>query len=255
MALIQKVEDGVAFLRPARLHSFLGDARDRSELADTLSELDENPQVQAVLTHLPQYFPSAAAPEPEEPEAWTAAERLSFSLESSATGLLGRIGKPVLAVMAGHMEGPDLDLELACDIRLAGMSATFCFAYAARGVLPSDGATQLLPRLVGRAWALDLLMTARVVGASEALRMGLISRVAVESELESEAATLARRIAAWAPVAVRYAKEAVCSGLEGPLGAGLRLEADLSILLQSTRDRAEGLAAFREKRTPRYEGK
>jgi enoyl-CoA hydratase/carnithine racemase len=171
-----------------------------------------------------------------------------------AARLLLAFPKPVVGVANGPALGPGVELFLACDVRLAGPRATFSLPHLRYGLLPWDGGTQILPRLVGRAWAQDLLLTGRTVGAEEALRIGLVHRVASDDALPTQAMEVAQGIARMAPIAARYAKEAVWKGMDLPLEHALRLEADLSILLHSTRDRAEGLRSFRERRRPSFEG-
>lgn len=114
--------------------------------------------------------------------------------------------------------------------------------------------TQRLPRLVGPAMARDMLLTGRTLSASEALGVGLVNRVVSRDSLDETAARLTEQIIAAAPIAARYAKEAVAAAGDLPLAQGLRLEADLSIILQSTDDRSEGLRSFAEKRAPRFTG-
>ena len=123
------------------------------------------------------------------------------------------------------------------------------------GLLPLAGGTQRLPRLVGRGKALEMILTGEPVTADEALRIGLVSAVVSREHLDGEAAGIAQRIAERGPLAVRYAKEAVSHGLEMPLEQALRFETDLTIILQTTEDRAEGVKAFLEKRTPDFKGK
>jgi enoyl-CoA hydratase/carnithine racemase len=108
---------------------------------------------------------------------------------------------------------------------------------------------------VGQARALELLLTGREIDAQEALEMGLVHRTVPAHQVQEAAQELADRVAACAPIALRYAKEAVRSGLDAGLEAGLRLEADLNIILQSTEDRSEGIRSFLERRTPRFQGR
>ena len=158
--------------------------------------------------------------------------------------------KPTVAWVEGDCLDMGLELALACDIRVAGRGARFGVRHVAGGALPWDGGTQRLARAVGRAHALRLLLTGEVVSAEEALRIGLVQQVGGPDELTA----LAESIAAGAPVAAAYAKEATLAGLEVTIGQGLRLEADLSVLLQSTADRAEGLRKFAEGASPDYQG-
>ena len=123
-----------------------------------------------------------------------------------------------------------------------------------QGSFPWDGGTQRLPRVVGQARALELLLTGREVDAQEALDMGLVHRTVPAHRVQEAAQELAERVAGCAPIALRYAKEAVRAATETSLEAGFRLEADLNIILQSTQDRAEGIRSFLEHRTPRFQG-
>jgi enoyl-CoA hydratase/carnithine racemase len=162
---------------------------------------------------------------------------------------------PIIAALNGDALGQGLELALSCDIRIASDKARFSLPQVAQGLIPADGGTQRLPRIVGRGKALEMLLTADKIAAGEALDMGLVSRVVPLAELTGEVETLAGLIAAKGPVALKYLKEAVNKGLDMTLEQGLRLEADLYFLLHTTVDRKEGIRAFREKRTPRFKGK
>jgi enoyl-CoA hydratase len=122
-------------------------------------------------------------------------------------------------------------------------------------IIPGGGGTQRLPRLIGRGKALELILTGARISAAEALRIGLIERMVPAGEALTAASELARTIAEKAPIALRYAKEAVVKGLGMALEDGLRLEGDLSTLLRTTEDRVEGAKAFLEKRKPRWTGR
>ena len=167
---------------------------------------------------------------------------------------LANLTIPTLVALNGDAIGHGLELALAGDLRIAAAPARFGLAEPGRLSFPWDGGTQRLPRLIGPAWALDLALTGRLVDADTALHLGLVNRVAPVERLNEETARLAQTILAGGPVAARYAKEAVGQGMDLSLAQGLRLEADLSIILQSTADRAEGIASFREKRPPRFGG-
>jgi enoyl-CoA hydratase len=162
---------------------------------------------------------------------------------------------PVLVALNGDATGGGLELALAGDLRICVPSARFGFTGLARGVLPQDGGTQRLPRLVGPAWARDMLLTGRMVDAVEALSIGLVNRVTQQPDgLKAEAAELAAQIIGGSPIGARYAKEAVVKGMDLSLDQGLGLEADLNVILQSTSDRAEGIKSFLEKRPPDFRG-
>ncbi len=168
---------------------------------------------------------------------------------------IASIEKPVIAVINGDALGQGLELALSCDIRLASDKATFGFPEVSKGLIPFDGGTQRLPRIVGRGKALELILTAETITAEEALEIGLVSRVVPQKGLLAEAEALARTIAAKGPVALKFIKEAVNKGLDLTLEQGLRLEADLYFLLHTTADRTEGIKAFLEKRPPKFKGK
>ncbi|MFC1989527.1 enoyl-CoA hydratase/isomerase family protein [Chloroflexota bacterium] len=164
------------------------------------------------------------------------------------------IDRPVIAAINGDAIGVGLEVALGCDIRLASQQARFGFPEVASGLIPMCGGTQRLPRIIGKAKALELIFTAETVSAEEALGMGLVGQVIDQQSLASEAGTLAKNVASKAPVALRYIKEAVNKGLDLTLEQGLRLEADLYFLLHTTADRTEGIKAFLEKRPPSFKG-
>ena len=168
---------------------------------------------------------------------------------------MDRCGQPIIAAINGFALGGGLELALACDIRVAALGATLGLTEINLAIIPGGGGTQRLPRLVGRGKALEMILTGARIPADEALRIGLVERVVPTGEALKAATELARTIAAKAPVALRYAKEAVVKGLELPLADGLRLEGDLSTLLRTTEDRVEGAKAFLEKRAPRWTGR
>jgi enoyl-CoA hydratase/carnithine racemase len=162
--------------------------------------------------------------------------------------------KPVIAAINGDAIGDGLELALSCDIRIAADTARFGLTQLESGAIPSDGGTQRLPRLIGKGKALELILTAETINATEALDIGLVSKLVPASELATEAETLVQGIATKAPISLRYVKEAVNKGMDMTMDQGLRLEADLYLLLHTTADRTEGITAFLEKRTPEFKG-
>ena len=172
---------------------------------------------------------------------------------SAATAIAG-IDQPVISAINGDAMGQGLELALSCDIRLASDKARFGFPQVAQGLIPSDGGTQRLPRIVGRGKALELILAAETITAQEAFEIGLVSKVVSGENLAAEAEALAKTIASKGPIALRFIKEAVNKGLDLTLEQGLRLEADLYFLLHTTADRREGITAFLEKRSPKFKG-
>ena len=164
------------------------------------------------------------------------------------------IEKPVVCSIQGTAQDQGLEIAISCDLRIAETDSTFAMKHVLNGVMPWDGGTQRLPRLIGRSRAMDMLLTGRVVAAAEGLEIGLLNEVVEPGRATERAMELASLIAGHGPVALRYLKEAVLNGMDGTLDQGLRLEADLSFLLQSTEDRAEGITSFLERRNPTYRG-
>lgn len=173
----------------------------------------------------------------------------------SVASAVAAIEKPVIAAINGDALGQGLELALGCDIRLASDKARLGFPELAKGLIPADGGTQRLARLVGRGKALELLLTAESITAAEALEIGLVDRVVGGAKLADEARALAASIAGKGPIALRFIKEAVNKGLDMTLEQGLRLEGDLYFLLHTTADRTEGITAFLKKKKPKFENK
>ncbi len=167
---------------------------------------------------------------------------------------LSGLDKPVIAALNGDAVGQGLELALACDKRVAYSEARMGLTQVGDGAMPWDGGTQRLPRLVGRTRAMEMVLTSRLVDAREALEIGLVNQVVEPDRVLRRSLDVASTIAGQGPIAARYLKEAVLKGLDMTLEQGLRLEADLSFLLQSTTDRAEGIQSFLEKRKPEYKG-
>jgi enoyl-CoA hydratase len=173
----------------------------------------------------------------------------------SVAGVVAGLGCPVIAAINGDAIGQGLELALACDFRIAADTARLGLSQIISGLIPWDGGTQRLPLLVGRAKAMEMICMGESISAEEAYRFGLVNQVVLVEELPSLVADMARVMASSAPLALKYAKEAIGKGLDLTLEQGLRLEADLYLLLQTTVDRTEGIKAFRQKRKPKFEGK
>ncbi len=164
------------------------------------------------------------------------------------------MGQPVMAAVNGVAAGAGASLALACDLRICAEEARFVLAFGRIGLVPDSGATWFLPRIVGPAKAAELALVGDQVDATEALRLGLVSHVVPADRLLVEARALAERIAEGAPLAMALTKEALQRSATITLDEALEGEAKLQGIAGASRDHAEGLAAFREKRPPRFTG-
>ena len=156
-----------------------------------------------------------------------------------------------VAIINGYAFGGGLELALACTMRLATRNAKMGLPEIKLGLIPGYGGTQRLPRVVGEALALEMIMTGRTVDAEEALRIGLVNRL-VDGDPVTQGIAFAREFSAHSLPVLGYARESVKRALDTPLTEGLKIEADLSTLAFQTRDAVEGMAAFIEKRKPRF---
>jgi enoyl-CoA hydratase len=253
ISLVQR--DAIAYLelqRPEQENRI--NSRLLRELAAACEALADDPQVRVLVVSgggaavfSLGWDPLFLAGEIEGVRAARGGEGLSHTFHP-----LAHFSRPVICALNGDAFSAGLELALACDVRLACSEARFAFPETAWGIIPMAGGTQRLARAVGRAAALDLLLLAEPIDAETALRIGLVSKVVPRESLLDEATALAERVAARGPIAVRYAKEAVSRGIDMSLEQALRFETDLTVILQTTEDRAEGVRAFLEKRAPEF---
>lgn len=167
---------------------------------------------------------------------------------------LSEIEVPLIAAVSGPAYGGGCELALACDIIVASATARFSQAEIKVGIMPGGGGTQRLARALGKHKAMELVLTGCTVTAEEAESLGFVNRVASEREWRQEAISLAHRIAAGPPIAVRLAKKAVLAAEETSLHAGMQVERRLMELAFASEDRVEGMTAFLEKRAPHWAG-
>lgn len=178
---------------------------------------------------------------------WEGVHRIAFTLED--------LDKPVIAAVNGAAMGAGMDMALMCDLRVCSDRARFAESYINLGVVPGDGGAYYLPRLVGSARALELLLTGEVLNAQQALELGIVNRVAPHDRLLEETFTLAQKIAAKPPLAVRMTKRAMYQGLTSSLRAHLDAISSQLALLTETEDHMEAARAFLERREPRFRGR
>lgn len=169
--------------------------------------------------------------------------------------LMENLQIPVIAAINGYALGGGLEIALACSIRVCSEKAQFGAPEVKLGIIPGDGGTQRLPRLVGLGRAMEMILTGDFIDAQEAYRIGLVNKVLPHEELMDGAMELAQRIASRPPLAVRYAKEAVNRSQEGDAVSGFALESYLHALACTTEDKKEGVSAFLEKRKGEFKGK
>jgi len=169
--------------------------------------------------------------------------------------LIENLGKPVIAAVNGFALGGGCETAMACTIRIAAENAKFGQPEVTLGVIPGGGGTQRMPRLVGKGRALQLILSAEIIDAHEAYRIGLVNEVVPAEQLIARCEAILKRILANAPLALRYSLEAVNKGMEASQAEGLALEASLFGLCASTADKQEGTSAFLAKRPPQFQGR
>jgi enoyl-CoA hydratase len=169
--------------------------------------------------------------------------------------LIRALRTPLVAAVSGFCLGGGCELAMACDLIVASETAKFGQPETGLGIMPGAGGTQRLTRAVGKALAMDVILSGRFLSADEALRAGLVARVVVKEAWLAEAKRAAREIASKGPIANRLAKEAIDRADEGPLTLGVEYERRLLYLAFASEDAKEGLAAFLEKRKPDFKGR
>jgi enoyl-CoA hydratase/carnithine racemase len=169
--------------------------------------------------------------------------------------LIENLGKPVIAAVNGFALGGGCETAMACTMRIAVEGARFGQPEVALGLIPGGGGTQRLPRLVGKGRALQLILSGEMISAQEAWRIGLVNEIVAAADLIARAETILRKIAANAPIAVKFALEATNKGMDTSQSEGLLLEAAYFGLCAATEDKREGTSAFLEKRAPQFYGR
>jgi enoyl-CoA hydratase len=243
---------GVVLLnRPEALNALSSALMD--ELVEALEQLDRDPEVRCiVLGGNERAF--AAGADVGELAAATPIE-LYESRRIDRWDAIRALRTPLVAAVSGFCLGGGCELAMACDLIVASETAQFGQPEINLGVLPGAGGTQRLTHAVGKALAMDVILTGRFLTAGEALRAGLVARVVAREAWLAEAKRVAAEIAAKSPVSVRLAKEAVDQAFEAPLFAGVQFERRAFFLARASDDATEGLNAFVEKRKPDFKGR
>ncbi len=239
--IIYQKQDGIGYVtlnRPQALNAYNLQMRD--ELYQVLGAIKDDPEVEVVIFHgAGERAFCAGADLTEFLTAPSPIIARQVRWERDIWGLFLSITKPLIAALHGYVLGSGIEIALCCDIRLASEDTQFGLPEPGLGIIPAAGGSQTLPRVIGRAGALDILLSGRWVRAEEAHRLKLVNRVVSRAELLPEAEKLARKIKTHSPLAVSYAKQAVMRGLDLSLEEGLALEAKLGhglLALSSTPD-------------------
>ncbi|MEE2763329.1 MAG: enoyl-CoA hydratase [Pseudomonadota bacterium] len=249
--LLEK-QDPVALIRLNRpkVHNALNNAL-MSELSECLAALDADDTVRAiVITGNEKAF--AAGADIAEMRSLDFSQAYREEFITANWEQVTRCRTPVIAAVAGVALGGGCELAMMCDLLIAAESARFGQPEVKLGILPGAGGSQRLTRAVGKAKAMDLCLTGRMMGAEEAERCGLVSRVVADEQLVEEALAVAREIAGYSAMATMINKEAVNQAFETTLQAGIDYERRLLWASFTTEDRQEGMGAFLEKRAPAW---
>ncbi|HEY1723372.1 MAG TPA: enoyl-CoA hydratase [Magnetospirillaceae bacterium] len=242
----------VTLNRPKALNALNGQLV--RELGAALLDFDANDAIGAiVITGSERAFAAGADIKEMQPFTYMDAYLKDFITAEWET--VTRIRKPVIAAVAGFALGGGCELAMMCDFIIAADTAKFGQPEITLGIIPGAGGTQRLTRLVGKAKAMDLVLTGRMMDAAEAERSGLVSRVVPAADLVTEALKAAEKIAAHSRPSVMMGKEAVNRALETTLAEGVRFERRLFHSLFATEDQKEGMAAFAEKRAPHFKNR
>jgi len=257
--LLYAVEDKIATItlnRPDKLNAFTGPMIDAWARALADAQADDAVNV-VVVTGAGRAFCAGGdvgrmkegkpTPLDNKNQLWENIHRVPKTLEA--------MDKPVIAMINGLAVGAGMGMCVMCDVRIAAAEARFSTGYVRVGLVPGDGDTYFLPRLVGAAKALELLWTADFIDAQEALRLGIVNRVVPAGDLAQQTRALARQIADGPQVPIRMIKRLVYQSLRLDLRTHLDLVSSHMAVVRDTLDHAEGVAAFKDKRPPQFQGR
>lgn len=234
--------------RPQAMNALCDQLMD--ELGQALRAFDADPAIAAiVLTGNDKAFAAGADIREMQPRSWPGTYLNDFIAPWEA---VLSVRKPVIAAIAGFALGGGCEVAMMCDILLAADNARFGQPEIKLGIVPGAGGSQRLTRAIGKSKAMEMVLTGRMMDATEAERTGLVARVVPLAELVPEAVALAQKIGELSTPAVAMAKEAVNAAFELPLREGLRLERRFFLSLFGTEDQKEGMTAFNEKRKPSF---
>ena len=255
MSLVQVERDGaiavVLLNRPEQLNALSDELMDK--LVSALEELDRDGAVRAIVLGGSERAFAAGADIGELAEV--SAIELYHQRRIERWDAIRGLWTPLVAAVSGYCLGGGCELAMACDLIVASESAEFGQPETGLGIIPGAGGTQRLTRAVGKALAMDVILSGRRLSAREALAAGLVARVVAKEAWLDEAKRVARAIAEKGPVATRLAKESVDRAFESTLATGLEAERRALYLAFASQDAREGLTAFTEKRKPEFKGR
>jgi enoyl-CoA hydratase len=223
------------------------------DVALALEEMDRDPEVRVMIVTGGEKVFAAGADIKEMADAGPFDERIQGRL--AFRDRINKISKPMIAAVSGYALGGGCELALSCDIIIASETARFGQPEINLGTIPGSGGTQRLTRLVGKYRAMEMVLAGEYIDADRAERLGLANKVVPVESLMEEARSMAEKIAAKPPLAVKFAKESIGKALNTTLDEGLEFERKSFYLLFSSEDRREGMKAFLEKRKPAFKGK
>jgi enoyl-CoA hydratase len=253
LVLVEREEPIAVVLlnRPKQLNALSDELM--GALVDALRELDGDEEIRCIVVGGSERAFAAGADIAQLAEASTI--EMYYQRRVDRWDEIRALWTPLVAAVSGFCLGGGCELAMACDLIVASETARFGQPETGLGLIPGAGGTQRLSRAVGKAVAMDVILSGRFLGAPEALRAGLVARMVAKEAWLDEAKRVARDIAAKGPVATRLAKEAVDRAYEGPLTLGVEYERRLLYLALASEDAKEGLTAFLEKRRPEFKGR
>lgn len=257
--VLAQVEDGVATVtlnRPEAMNALNDEVKDG--LVHHMTRLDEDPKVRVfIITGAGKAFCAGGDLEgfKRNYEQYRSGEGGHEYFSNIVAETMVKVSKPVLAAINGAAVGGGLTLSLTCDIRYASDKAKFGTGFVRVGLTPEYGSSFFLPRTIGPGKAFEMVLSAQIIDAQEAEKIGLVNKVVPHDRLLEEAHKMAKEIASHPPVAIKLAKQALRRGMESTLAQAIDYETHLETYCFSTRDHYEAVNAFIEKRKPNFEGK
>lgn len=254
--LLTKKENGLGWVfinRPDKLNAL--NARTVKEIGEAFASYKEDPEVKAVILTGTGEKAFIAGADISELSGLNEEDGRNYVLAGQkVTEMIENFPKPVIAAVNGFALGGGTEFALACHVRIVSENAKMGQPEVKLGIIPGFGGTQRLARLVGKGRAMEMILTGKIIGAQEALAMGLVNKVVPLNELIPTCEAIAREMTANGPMALKFAIQAINQGLDFSLEKGLKLEADLFGKVCDTADSKEGTKAFLEKRKAEFKG-